>query len=118
MKFKILAGFSLSAVLLIGACGGNKDANTNANANANRSAATATPTPVAKTSETAATDPAMKSKIEDALKKKGFNDVTVDTSTTPMTLRGSVAKGKLAEVMAAAMEANGGKPVTNQVSEK
>jgi ABC-type glycerol-3-phosphate transport system substrate-binding protein len=117
MKFKILAGFSLSAVLLIGACGGNKD-NTNVNANANRNATVSTPTPVAKTSETAATDPAMKSKIEDALKKKGFNDVTVDTSTTPMTLRGSVAKGKLAEVMATAMEANGGKPVTNQVSEK
>jgi ABC-type glycerol-3-phosphate transport system substrate-binding protein len=116
MKFKILAGFGLSAVLLIGACGGNKNTTTN-NANTNTAVVT-TPTPVIKTSETAATDPGLKSRIEDALKKKGFTDVTVDTSTTPMTLRGSVAKGKLAEVMATAMEANGGKPVSNQVSEK
>ena len=116
MKFKILAGFSLSAVLLIGACGGNNNTN-NANAN-NRNAVVTTPTPVVRTNETAATDPALKSRVEDALKKKGFADVTVDTTTTPMTLRGTVAKGKLADVMAAAMEANGGKPVNNQVTEK
>ena len=115
MKFKILAAFGLSAVLLIGACGGNKNTTNNANTNA---AVVTTPTPVIKTNETAATDPAMKSKIEDALKKKGFTDVTVDTATTPMTLRGTVPKGKLAEAMAAAMEANGGKPVSNQLSEK
>lgn len=116
MKFKILAGFGLSAVLLIGACGGNKNTTTN-NANTNTAVVT-TPTPVIKTNETAATDPALKSKIEDALKKKGFTDITVDTSTTPMSLRGSVDKAKLAEVMATAMEANGGKPVGNQLNVK
>jgi ABC-type glycerol-3-phosphate transport system substrate-binding protein len=116
MKFKILAVFSLSAVLLIGACGGNKDNNTNATNN--RTTATATPTPLVQTNEAAKTDTAMQSRIQDALKKKGFNDVTVDTSTTPMTLRGTVAKGKLAEVMQTAMAANDGKPVNNQVTEK
>lgn len=115
MKFKILAGFGLSAVLLIGACGGNNNTN---NANNRNAVVVTTPTPVVRTNETAATDPALKSRVEDALKKKGFADVTVDTTTTPMTLRGTVAKGKLADVMAAAMEANGGKPVNNQVTEK
>lgn len=116
MKFKILAGFGLSAVLLIGACGGGANTNTN-NANTNTAVVT-TPTPVVRTNEAPATDPALKSRVEDALKKKGFNDVTVDTTTTPMTIRGTVAKGKLADVMATAMEANGGKPVNNQVTEK
>ncbi len=116
MKIKLLATFILAAFLFLTGCGGNKDNTNNAN-NVNKTNA-ATPTPVPKTSETAATDPALKGKIEDALKKKGFTDVTVDVTTTPVTLRGTVAKGKLAEVMAAAMEANGGKPVNNQVSEK
>ena len=71
----------------------------------------ATPTP-------AATDPALKTKIEDALKAKGFKDVTVDVTTTPATLRGTVAKGKLAEVVQTAQAANGGKPVKNEVTEK
>ncbi|HYP49774.1 MAG TPA: hypothetical protein VEQ34_02445 [Pyrinomonadaceae bacterium] len=119
MKFKILAGFGLSAVLLIGACGGGNNTNTNnANVPANRSTPVPTPTAIAQTNESAATDPALKSKVEDALKKKGYNDITVDTSTPKMTLRGSVAKDKLADVMATVMAANGGKPVDNQISVK
>ncbi|HEX8251201.1 MAG TPA: BON domain-containing protein [Pyrinomonadaceae bacterium] len=115
MKFKILAGFGLSAVLLIGACGGNKDAN--ANANANRSTPVPTPTAIIQTNEAATTDPAMKSKVEAALKAKGFNDVTVDTSTPKATLRGTVAKGKMAEAVRIAQE-TAGKPFDNQLSEK
>lgn len=72
-----------------------------------------TPAPVV-----AATDPNLKGNIEKALQAKGFKDVTVDVTTTPATLRGTVAKGKLAEVMQAAMGANGGKPVKNEVTEK
>lgn len=120
MKLKFLATLSLSALLLLSGCSKSNEGNTNVNANAvnNKAASTASPTQVPQTGETAKTDPALKTKIESALKAKGFNDVTVDTSTTPATLRGSYPKGKIAEVMAAAMEANGGKPVQNQASEK
>ncbi|MGI8788690.1 MAG: hypothetical protein ACR2HG_13125 [Pyrinomonadaceae bacterium] len=114
MKIKFLAIFGLAAILVFGAC----KSSTNTNANANMSVNMATPTPVMKTNESAMTDPNMKPKIEAALKAKGFSDVTVDTSTTPATLRGSYPKDKLAEVMATAMEANGGKPVQNQATGK
>ncbi len=116
MKIKILAIFGLAAVVGFGAC----KSSTNANMTNTNTAVVnmATPTPVMKTNETAATDPNLKSKIEADLKAKGFTDVTVDTSTTPATLRGTVAKGKLAEVMSVAMAANGGKPVKNEVTEK
>lgn len=118
MKLKFLAVLSLAAVAGLAGCKG--DANTNANAaKANSNTATVTtPTPVAKTTESATTDPNLKGKIEAALKAKGFNDITVDVSTTPATLRGSYPKDKLAEVMQTAMEANGGKPVQNQASPK
>lgn len=71
---------------------------------------TPTPTPAAATS-------ADQKKIEDALKAKGFNDVKVDTTTTPATIRGTVPKGKLAEAVKVAQEA-AGKPVKNEVTEK
>jgi osmotically-inducible protein OsmY len=115
MKIKILAVLSLAVFMGLVGCRGNAG-NTNANAT-NTTVNVATPTPVTKTNEAAATDPNMKSKIETALKAKGFTDVTVDTSTTPVTLRGTVAKGKLAELVATAQEATG-KPVNNQVQEK
>jgi hypothetical protein len=119
MKIKILAGFGLSAALFVAGCGGGAtNTNTNANANRTNTAVVTTPTALPQTNVAANTDPNLKSKIESALKAKGFNDVTVDTSTTPATLRGSVPKGKLAEVVQAAQEANGGKPVKNEVQEK
>lgn len=115
MKIKFLVLLSLAAFLLLSGCRGDSNTNkTNANVVVTNMA---TPTPVAKTNETAATDPAMKGNIEKALKAKGFNDVTVDTSTTPATLRGTVAKGKLAEAYQTAQEA-AGKPLTNQITEK
>ena len=113
MKFKILAVFCLAAVLLIGACGGNKD---NTNLNANARASTPTPTPVVKTTEVANIDTALKTKVEDALKKKGFNNVTVDMTTTPATLRGSVPKDKMTEAIQTAQEA-AGKPFKNELTE-
>lgn len=119
MKLKFLAVLSLAAVAGLAGCKG--DANTNANANAakpNSNTAVVAPTPVAKTSEAATTDPNLKGKIEAALKAKGFNEVTVDVSTTPATLRGSYPKDKIAEVMQTATEANGGKPVQNQATGK
>ena len=38
--------------------------------------------------------------LKKGLKAKGFNDVTVDTSTPKMILRGTVAKDKMPELMA------------------
>lgn len=117
MKIKLIGTIGLSAVLLLSGCGGGANTtNTNANANANRPVAT--PTAIVVTNTAANTDPNLKPKIEAALKAKGFTDVTVDTATTPATLRGSVAKGKLAEAVQTATEANGGKPVQNQLTEK
>ncbi|MCD9185159.1 MAG: hypothetical protein LUM44_01905 [Pyrinomonadaceae bacterium] len=113
MKIKVLLLLCLSAILFLGACGG-KEANTNTNV----AVASPTPTPIPKTTESAATDPNLKPKIEEALKKGGFSDVTVDTSGPKVVIRGTVAKGKLPEVVKTVMEANGGKPVDNQVTEK
>jgi hypothetical protein len=119
MKLKFLATLSLAAFLFLTGCGGNKD-NTNVNANAinNKAIPTASPTPIVQTNETAKTDPALKGKVEAALKAKGYKDLTLDMSTTPATLRGTYPKDKIADVMATAMEANGGKPVQNQATGK
>jgi hypothetical protein len=93
MRIKLLVVLCLSAFLFLAGCRSNSNTNTNL--------VVATPTPVVKTTEAATVDPNLKGKIESALKAKGFNDVTVDTSTTPMTISGTVAKGKLDQVMAA-----------------
>jgi hypothetical protein len=104
----------LSVFLFLAAGCGKGDAN----ANANKTTATPSPTAVTKTNESATVDPNLKGKIESALKAKGFNDVTVDTSGPKIAIRGTVAKGKMGELMQTVQEANGGKPVENQVTEK
>lgn len=112
MKFRFLTVLSLAVVLFAGACGGNK-ANTNVNVtNTAVVTATATATPLA-----ANTNPALKTSMESEFKKKGFNDITVDVTTTPATIRGTYPKGKLAEVIQTAQLANGGKPVKNEAVE-
>ena len=118
MKIKFLAVLGLAAVAGIAGCKSAATTNTNTAVVTNTTVTNTAATPVMKTGESATTDPNMKSKIESSLKAKGFTDVTVDTSTTPATLRGSYPKDKIAEVMATAMEANGGKPVQNQATGK
>ncbi len=108
MRFKFLAVIALASFLFLSGCKG--DANTNINK-------VASPTPIVKTSETAAANTAEQTKIEEALKKAGFTDVKVDNSTTPATLRGTVAKGKLQDMMKVVTEA-AGKPLKNEVTEK
>jgi hyperosmotically inducible protein len=71
-----------------------------------------TPTPTPATANTGD-----KTKIEDALKKAGCATVTVDITTTPATISGTVPKGKMQDCVKAAQEA-AGKPVTNKVTEK
>ena len=117
MKLKILATVSLGALALLGGC--RSTANTNVANTMNMNTNTAvmmTPTPVVMTNQSAATDTVLKGQIEAALKAKGFTGVTVDTTTTPATLRGTYPKGKLAEVVAAAQQA-AGKPVKNEMAE-
>ena len=120
MKIQVLATVGLGAFLLLSGCRGDSNANTaTANrANSNMAANnTAVITTNANTSATPMADTATKTVIEEALKKKGFNDVTVDATTSSVTLRGSVAKGKMAEAVQAAQEA-GRKPIKNELTEK
>lgn len=111
MRIKLLAVLCLSAFLFLAGCGRD---NTNTNTN---TATVTTPPAVPKTTETVATDTATVKKIEDAMKAKGFTDVKVDGTTKPITIRGTVPKGKLAEAVQAAQEA-AGTPVKNEVTEK
>ena len=71
----------------------------------------ATPTPAP-----AAASGVDKTKMEDALKKAGFTTVTVDVSGPKAVIRGTVAKGKMADLIKVAQEA-AGKPIDNQVTE-
>lgn len=59
----------------------------------------------------------MRDKILALLAEKDFNEVTVDISTSPLTLRGTVPKGKLAEVISLIQNAIG-KTVRNELTEK
>lgn len=114
MKIKILATIGFASFLLLSGCRGS-DANANL-ANKTNMAANNTAVVIA-TATPAMADMATKTIVEEAMKKKGFNDVTVDATTTGITLRGSVAKGKMAEAVQAAQEA-GKKPVKNELTEK
>lgn len=120
MKLRFLAVVGLGSLLLLGGCKGNSgNTNTgvlNTNTNTSGSVATAMPTPIVQTGESGATDTVLKTQVENALKAKGFTAVTVDTTTTPATLRGTYPKGKLAEVMQTAMQ-SAGKPLQNQMAE-
>ncbi len=111
MKLKILTITGLAAVMFLGGCKGNANTNANVtNLNANTNMAVMAPAaPVM--------DAATKSAVEAALKAKGFTDVTVDATTTGVTLRGSVAKGKMSEAVQAAQE-SGKKAVKNELTEK
>jgi hypothetical protein len=98
--------------LLLSGCGNSANSNKAANSNANKANnIAATPTPVS------AEDLATKAKIEDALKKAGFENITVDATTNPMAIRGSVAKDKMAEIIFVAQQA-AGKDLKNELVEK
>ena len=106
MKFKFLSIVCLAAVAGLAGCGGSENtnkANVNANANVVTNTATA-PAPMK--------DAAVQAAVEDAMKKKGFTDVQVDATTTGVTLRGTVEKGKMTEAVQAAQEAAKEKSLT------
>ena len=56
-------------------------------------------------------------KILKVLRAKGFHNVTVEVAIKPIILRGTVPKGKLAEVIFMTQKANGGKPIKNEITE-
>ncbi len=108
MKIKFLAVLCLAVLSLMVGC---KSA-TNTNVTTTNANMTMT------TPAMAAADPATEAAVKAALVNKGLNDVTVQATTTEITIRGTVPKGKLGEAMMAASEAGRGRKVTNQVSEK
>ncbi len=109
MKIKILATIGLGAFMLLSGCRSASNANVAVNMTANNTGVV-TSTPMM-------ADMATKTVVEEALKKKGFTDVTVDATSEAVTLRGSVAKGKLGEAVQTATEA-GKRRVINQMTEK
>lgn len=60
---------------------------------------------------------ALKAEIEGRLKERGFTAVAVEIEDGLTTLKGTVRKGELAEVMSIAVKANQGRPVKNQLTE-
>ena len=62
-------------------------------------------------------DAAEKAKIEEALKKEGFKDLTVDYSTEPPTIRGKVSPERIAIAILVAEKA-AGKKLMNGLTEK
>lgn len=122
MKLKVLATVGLGAFLLLAGC---RSANTNTgntavvnsgsmNTGSMNTAPMMTPTPVVQTGESATIDSVLKTKIETALKGKGFNNVIVDATTG--TLRGTYPKGRLPEVIQTVQQA-AGKPLKNEMAE-
>jgi hypothetical protein len=59
----------------------------------------------------------LEEKVLNALQAKGFYNVTVDVSSVPFTLRGTVPKGKLAEAVMTVQEILK-KPVRNEMTEQ
>lgn len=107
--------FSAAAVIfLLSACGDSDGKQNTANANENFSNKSANQNS-AHTSPTV--DTAEKAKIEEALKKEGFKDLTVDYSTQPPTLRGKVSQDKIAIAILVAERA-AGKKLMNGLNEK
>ena len=113
MEIRFLTVLSLSLALFAAACGGNGGNANRMNVNIAAPMPTATATPAV-----ADTDPTRKSRIESELRKKGFDNITIDVTTTPATIRGTYPKGKLAEVVQTAQLADGGKPVNNEATEE
>jgi hypothetical protein len=115
MKTKILTIFSLAAIFVFGACRSADNANTANTANMNTNVNMTATTPMTNTA--GAADPTAKANVESALRKAGYNDVMVDATANEITLRGTVAKGKLGEAVRIANE-SGNRRVNNQLTEK
>jgi hypothetical protein len=114
MKFLTILG--LAAIVGLAGCKSSTPTNTNT-ATLNTNTTVTTSTPVVTMTPAATADAAAKSAVEAAMKKAGFNDVTVEATTTEVTIRGTIPKGKMAQVNQIATE-TGKRKVSNQVVEK
>jgi osmotically-inducible protein OsmY len=113
MKIKVLAVLGLATFIGLAGCRSTANTNTTVVTNTNTMNTNMTmATPMMATA-----DPATKATVEAALRKAGFNEVTVDATTAGVTLRGSIAKDKLSEAIRVAQEA-GKKTVKNEMSVK
>jgi len=111
MKIRVLTVLSLSAFLLLVGCRGAANTNTtNGNMMMNGNS-------MANSMTAPMTDSATKATVESALAKAGITGVTVDATTTGVTLRGTVAKDKMGEAVRVAQE-SGKKAVKNELTEK
>lgn len=119
MKIKGLAVLGLAAVAGLAGCRGGANTNTavvntsTTTSNVNMTMAT----PMQMSTPTAAPDTATQTAVESALKKAGIDGVNVAATSSVVTLRGTVAKGKLAEAYRVASETSRRK-VDNQLTEK
>ncbi len=57
-------------------------------------------------------------KIEEKLRKRGFDEIKITEENQKIVLRGKVTKGKLPEVIQFVQENSEGKPVRNELTEK
>lgn len=114
MKIKVLMILSLAAFLFMVGCKGSANTSTT---NGNMMNSNLQANSMMNTSTSTMTDNSAKNAVEAALKSKGFNDVTVEATTTEVTIRGTIPKGKMAEVNQVAQE-TGRRKVNNQVIEK
>jgi len=115
MKIKFLTVLSFALLLAAVGCRSNTNTNTTMTNTANTNMTMATATPMATMAPSM--DAATKATVESAITKAGITGVMVDATTTDITLRGSVAKGKMAEAVRIANEKGGGKKVNNQLVE-
>jgi Rieske Fe-S protein len=117
MKIKFLAVLGLATVAGLAGCKGAANTNTavtntttTSTTNTNIAMSTPMSTPMA------TKDAAAETAVKAALDKAGIKGVTAEATTAVVTLRGTVAKGKMSEAVQIATEA-GKRKVDNQLTE-
>lgn len=121
IKTSSLILFCLTVILFLSACGNSDNRETRPLTNKDLESGNKTINELSNKQNSAnavpTIDAAEKTKIEEALKKEGFKDLTVDYSTQPPTLRGNVPPEKIAIAILVAEKA-AGKKLTNGLNEK
>ena len=115
MKIKFLTLLSIAAFSIMIGCKSATNtnvANTNTVMNANSMTNS-----MANTMTVPTVDSVAATAVKDALQKAGLSGVTVSATTTEVTLRGTVPKGKLGEAVRIANE-TGKRKVNNELTEK
>ncbi len=118
MKIKVLTVVGLAAFLFMVGCKSSTNSNMMTNANMmNSNMMNSNMMANSMMNTMAASDSVAATAVADAEKKAGFSDVTVTATTTEVTLRGTVPKGKLGEAVRVANE-TGKRKVNNELTEK